>query len=51
MRKKSAWKGLELPIREGCEIDRILIHLLPLMALCPHQASGERKVDTLPRGF
>ena len=49
--KKVAPKGLELPILGGAEIDRILIHLLPLKALCPHQVSGECKVDTLPCGF
>ena len=49
--KKVVAKGRELPIRGGTEIDRILIHLLPLRALCPHQTSGGRKVDTLLRGF
>ena len=49
--RKNRTKGLELPILGGAEIDRILIHLLPLKALCPYQTSGERKVDTLPRGL
>ena len=37
--KKVAPKGLELPILGGAEIDRILIHLLQLKALCAHQTS------------